>query len=67
MWEQKLGKVDVTDDVVSSTIIFYFERNEIRFSVSDTQGDTTEKSSQESGQKGGQRLPQKNKRTIGTT
>ena len=40
MWEQKRGKVDFTDDVVSSTIIFYFERDDIRFSINDTQGDT---------------------------
>ena len=63
MWEQKRGKVDFTDDVVSSTIIFYFERDDVRSSVSDTQGDnqdgttettpqkTTEKSSQKSSQK----------------
>jgi len=40
MWEQKRGKVDFTDDVVSSTIIFYFERDDIRFSINDTQCDT---------------------------
>ena len=40
MWEQKRGKVDLTDDVVSSTIIFYFGRDDIRFSVNGTQGDT---------------------------
>ena len=40
MWEQKRGKVDFTDDVVSSTIIFYFERDDVRSSVSDTQGGT---------------------------
>ena len=40
MWEQKRGKVDFTDDVVSSTIIFYFEPDNIRFSINDTQGDT---------------------------
>ena len=34
------GKVDFTDDVVSSTIIFYFERDDIRFNINDTQGDT---------------------------
>ena len=37
MWEQKRGKVDFTDDVVSSTIIFYFERDDIRFCINDTQ------------------------------
>ena len=59
MWEQKRGKVDFTDDVVSSTIIFYFERDDIRFSINDTQGDaqdgtmetTPQKSSQKSSQK----------------
>ena len=55
MWEQKRGKVDFTDDVVSSTIIFYFERDDILFSINDTQSDTqagtTEKSSQETSQK----------------
>ena len=40
MWEQKRGKVDFTDDVVSSTISFYFERDDIRFGINDTQGDT---------------------------
>lgn len=55
MWEQKRGKVDFTDDVVSSTIIFYFERDDVRFSVSGTQdgaqSGTTKKSSQETPQK----------------
>lgn len=32
--------MDFTDDVVSSTIIFYFERDDTRFSINDTQGDT---------------------------
>ena len=32
--------MDFTDDVVSSTLIFYFERDDIRFSINDTQGDT---------------------------
>ena len=39
-------EVDFTDDVVSSTIIFYFERDNIRFSVSGTQNSATEKRSQ---------------------
>lgn len=51
MWEQKRGKVDFTDDVVSSTIIFYFERDDVRFSVSGTQDGTQEKSSQKTPQK----------------
>ena len=63
MWEQKRGKVDFTDDVVSSTIIFYFERADVRFSVSDTQGDnqdgTTEKSSQKTTRKSSQKSLQK--------
>ena len=32
--------MDFTNDVVSSTIIFYFERDDIRFSINDTQDDT---------------------------
>ena len=42
MWEQKRGKVDFTDDVVSSTIVFYLNKAEdtLRFSISDTQGGT---------------------------
>ena len=51
MWEHKRGKVDFTDDVVSSTIIFYFDRDDIRFSVNGTQGDTIEKSSQKTTEK----------------
>ena len=60
MWEQKRGKVDFTDDVVSSTIIFYFERDDIRFSINDTQGDaqdgTTETTPQKSSQKSSQKV-----------
>ena len=56
MWEQKRGKVDFTDDVVSSTIIFYFERDDVRFSVSDTQDGTQEKSSQKTPQKAPQKI-----------
>ena len=63
MWEQKRGKVDFTDDVVSSTIIFYFERDDILFSINDTQSDTqagtTEKSSQETSQKASQKTSRK--------
>ena len=63
MWEQKRGKVDFTDDVVSSTIIFYFERDDILFSINDTQGDTqdgtTEKSSQETSLKASQKTSRK--------
>ena len=61
MWEQKRGKVDFTDDVVSSTIVFYLNKAEdtLRFSISDTQGGTQggtmettpQKSSQKSSQK----------------
>ena len=42
MWEQKRGKVDFTDDVVSSTIVFYLNRAEdtLRFSISGTQDGT---------------------------
>ena len=32
--------MDFTDDVGSSTIIFYFERDDILFSINDTQSDT---------------------------
>ena len=59
MWEQKRGKVDFTDDVVSSTIIFYFERDDVRFSVSGTQDGTQEKSSQKTPQETPQKTPQK--------
>lgn len=68
MWEQKRGKVDFTDDVVSSTIIFYFERDDILFSINDTQGDTqdgtTEKSSQETSLKASLKASQKTSRKI---
>lgn len=33
MWEQKRGKVEFSDDIVSSTITFYFEKEDARFSV----------------------------------
>ena len=60
MWEQKRGKVVFTDDVVSSTIIFYFERDDIRFSINDTQGytqgGTTETTPQKSSQKSSQKV-----------
>ena len=72
MWEQKRGKVDFTDDVVSSTIIFYFERDDIRFSINDTQGytqgdtqdGTTEKSSQETSLKASLKASQKTSQKI---
>lgn len=55
MWEQKRGKVDFTDDVVSSTITFYFEKptavNGKSNEVNETPQKTTEKSSQKSSQK----------------
>ena len=56
IWEQKRGKVDFTDDVVSSTIIFYFERDDVRFSVSGTQDGTTETTPQKSSQKSSQKV-----------
>ena len=41
MWEQKRGKVDFTDDVVSSTIVFYLNRAEDTLRcISGTQGGT---------------------------
>ena len=64
MWEQKRGKVDFTDDVVSSTIIFYFERDDVRFSVSGTQDGTQEKSSQKTPQETPQETPQKTPQKI---
>ena len=52
--------MDFTDDVVSSTIIFYFERDDIRFSINDTQGytqgGTTETTPQKSSQKSSQKV-----------
>ena len=53
MWEQKRGKVDFTDDVVSSTIVFYLNKAEdtLRFSISDTQGGTQEDATEKTTEK----------------
>ena len=59
MWEQKRGKVDFTDDVVSSTIIFYFKRDDVRSSVSDTQGGTQDGTTEKISQESSQETPQK--------
>ena len=59
MWEQKRGKVDFTDDVVSSTIIFYFERDDVCSSVSDTQGGTQDGTMETTPQKSSQKSSQK--------
>ena len=56
--------MDFTDDVVSSTIIFYFGRDDVRFSVSGTQDGTQEKSSQETPQEMPQKTPQKTPQKI---
>ena len=59
MWEQKRGKVDFTDDVVSLTIIFYFERDDVRFSVSGTQDGTQDGTTETTPQKSSQKSSQK--------
>ena len=64
MWEQKRGKVDFTDDVVSSTIIFYFERDDIRFSINDTQGDTQDGTMETTPQKSSQKSAQKSSQKV---
>ena len=56
MWEQKRGKVDCTDDVVSLTIIFYFERDDVRFSVSGTQDGTQDGTTETTPQKSSQKV-----------
>ena len=55
-----LSPIRLVAGSVSSTIIFYFERDDILFSINDTQGDTqdgtTEKSSQETSLKASRKI-----------
>ena len=63
MWEQKRGKVEFADDIVSSTITFYFEKKDVRFSVTGlqdyTQGGTPGGDAQNSVEKTPQKTTEK--------